>query len=943
MQISLKTASGTPGEASPVIEACTAWALRKARVLMTACLVLALAACGGGDYAAVDPLTITAQPVDTSVVAGRAAVFNVSAPSASGYQWQASADSGVTWSDIAGATAAAFTTDVIAADGTRYRVIVTSPSGARTTSSAVRLTVTLAVVAPAITMQPTDQTAVEGQSASFSVTATGTSPAYQWQASADGGVSYASVAGATSATLAMPGLVLADNAKKLRVTVSNGAGASISNPATLSVMALPAAPAFTLQAANASVTAPNPATFRVAAVGNPTPALQWQLSSNAGATFADIAGATSPSFTTPSTSTAQSGALYRAVATNSVAATPSTAAILTVAAMPVAPSFSLQPANASVIAPATATFTVAIGGTPTPTVQWQSSTDGGTIFANVNGATAPAFTTAATTPADDSKRFRAVAGNAAGSLASSSATLTVAATSSVGPAGGTLVFLGGAVTMVFPAGAVATPTTITVQPTTIPQPRYPAAVPGTTYDFGPTGTVFAQPVQVTIVYAPPQVPAGTDPATMQISKSTTAGWNGLTTSVDTTARTVTANLGGFSTYAVVPGLQPFGYGQRPGMAVRYFDWPGVRYTQVATDPAGSVFLAGAKSDFGSADPMVQGGFVARLNSNLSVQWVSVLPNHLGDQPVLLRVDQQGNSYVAYADSQSFPHRIQLMAFTPSGTARTGFPISWSSSQLGFPAGMAIDPIGNVHVFGIESNIVNGNGERIQRGSYTVVRGNGSFATAPTVFTLAAAPSSNTVYGWDMALDFSGNVYFTSSWQSNSAPFFGNYVMSFQADTLVPRPGFPLAQAGATFFGAAANSLAATPLTSLPVTGYGPNGPELAAYNPLAGVLRSGFPVSLAGLPAASYSAVDASGNIWLLGDSRPGGGADKVWIGGFNSSGQVRAGFPLELGGAATTFDYGDHIAADPAGHVYVSGSQTVPPNNDGLSRRVYVAVVPGF
>ena len=395
-------------------------------------VALLLLACGGHDDNAAAPASIFAQPVDTSVVAGRAAVFSVTASGAAAYQWQISVDGGVLWADIAGATSATLTADAAAADGTRYRVVVTGRNGAKVTSSTVTLTVTAAVVAPAITMQPAAQTVIEGQDASFSITATGTALAYQWQVTSDGGNSYSNLAGATGATLTLSAVVLADNDKRFRVNVSNSAGVVASNGALLVVRPMPAAPAFSAQPVDVAVTAPMPASFTAVVTGLPTPSLQWQISANGAATFVDIASATGPSFSIAATTVATSGARYRLVAGNSVATTISNIATLTVAAMPVAPGFSLQPANASVATPTAATFTVTTTGTPSPALQWQLSVDAGATFTNINGATGASFTTAPTTLADSGKKFRAVATNSVSSVASTAATLTVLPAASSG-------------------------------------------------------------------------------------------------------------------------------------------------------------------------------------------------------------------------------------------------------------------------------------------------------------------------------------------------------------------------------------------------------------------------------------------------------------------------------------------------------------------------------
>lgn len=95
------------------------------------------------------------------------------------------------------------------------------------------------------------------------------------------------------------------------------------------------APAVTTQPASVSVQEPAAATFVVAAIGTPTPAVQWQRSDSGGAGWSDIPGATTPSFTTAATSVAgDNGSQFRAVLTNSQGSAQSQAAILTVTAAP---------------------------------------------------------------------------------------------------------------------------------------------------------------------------------------------------------------------------------------------------------------------------------------------------------------------------------------------------------------------------------------------------------------------------------------------------------------------------------------------------------------------------------------------------------------------------------------------------------------------------------
>ncbi len=82
---------------------------------------------------------------------------------------------------------------------------------------------------PAVSEQPQSQTVTEGESVTFSVTATGSAPlAYQW--SKDGAV----ISGATDSTYTITG-VATSNAGSYTVTVSNVAGSVTSNAAILTV------------------------------------------------------------------------------------------------------------------------------------------------------------------------------------------------------------------------------------------------------------------------------------------------------------------------------------------------------------------------------------------------------------------------------------------------------------------------------------------------------------------------------------------------------------------------------------------------------------------------------------------------------------------------------------------------------------------------------------
>jgi HYDIN/CFA65/VesB family protein/glycosyl hydrolase family 123/carboxypeptidase family protein/Ig-like domain-containing protein len=185
--------------------------------------------------------------------------------------------------------------------------------------SGVNFTDNAVVVAPTITTQPANQTVAAGQTASFSVTATGTAPlSYQWKKNG------AAITGATSSSYTTPTTTSSDNGAQFTAVVSNTAGSVTSSTATLTVNAAAVAPSITTQPASQTVTAGQTATFSVAATGTAPLSYQWQKSGT------NIAGATSTSYTTPATTTSDSGSTFQVVVTNSAGSVTSSAATLTV-------------------------------------------------------------------------------------------------------------------------------------------------------------------------------------------------------------------------------------------------------------------------------------------------------------------------------------------------------------------------------------------------------------------------------------------------------------------------------------------------------------------------------------------------------------------------------------------------------------------------------------
>jgi hypothetical protein len=262
--------------------------------------------------------TIATQPTNQAANPGDTVSFVVSALGTElAYQWQLSTDGGASWAAVPGAGAATLTlAGVSLADhGKRFRVVVSNSVGS-VTSAAASLSVTVAVVPVTITAHPLSVTVIEGQTAQFSVTAQGTSPAYEWQVSSNGGVSWAAPGGgivANTPTLTIAGVQMADSGRQYRALVSNSAGPAVpSLAATLTVKPLPTPPKIDVQPVGAARIVGQTASFTVAATAvGATPAYQWESRSGSGP-WAPITGAVGSTHTIGAVNIADDTKSFRA-------------------------------------------------------------------------------------------------------------------------------------------------------------------------------------------------------------------------------------------------------------------------------------------------------------------------------------------------------------------------------------------------------------------------------------------------------------------------------------------------------------------------------------------------------------------------------------------------------------------------------------------------------
>ena len=407
-----------------------------------ACVIgMTLTACGGGSSSssssgtagggdggvtpqpgttAIAP-SITTHPAATlSVEAGKPATFTVVATGSTPltYQWKKNG------TDIPAATSSTYTTPATSlGDNNAVFTVEVGNSAGKVTSNKATLTVTPLPGAPAIGTQPEALSVVAGQTASFTVAATGTAPlTYQWKKNGT------DIAGATSSTYTTPATILGDNNAVFTVEVGNSVSKVTSGNAVLTVTAVPVAPSIGTQPASQSLATGQAATFTVAATGTGELAYQWKRKNDGATEFANIPGETSSTYTLSDASLADNGALFTVVVKNSVGEATSTPATLTVSAVVIG----TQPAAQTVSLGNPVSLSVAATGKGTLTYQWKKN---GVNVTTGEGATASTYSIPVTAT-EDSGEYSVVVSNGLGSATSNAATLTVSKYSLVAKTGG---------------------------------------------------------------------------------------------------------------------------------------------------------------------------------------------------------------------------------------------------------------------------------------------------------------------------------------------------------------------------------------------------------------------------------------------------------------------------------------------------------------------------
>lgn len=291
--------------------------------------------------------------------------------------------------------------------------------GASQGSSSVRgdETITFVNAQPVITAHPQSVSVCTGNSNNFSVTATGLGLTYQWQLSTDGGTIYNNIGGATASVYTVTGVTAGMNGYRYRCIVSGCPPVATSNAAILTVVN---GPSVTLQPVNSTVCENANTSFTVGGSAGVT--YQWQLSTDGGANYNNIAGETNATLNLTAVTASMNNYRYRCVLTSAGCGVPavSNAAILTVNLLAAITS---QPTDATICTGSSNTFCVTAVGTNL-TYQWQLSIPGcGGPWSNMPGATTSCLTVTGVSTAS----YRCmVTGTACGNTVTTNcATLTV--------------------------------------------------------------------------------------------------------------------------------------------------------------------------------------------------------------------------------------------------------------------------------------------------------------------------------------------------------------------------------------------------------------------------------------------------------------------------------------------------------------------------------------
>lgn len=307
----------------------------------------------------------------------------------------------------------------------QIRSSIFNGSGVRQSYSDTIARIIVGCIPVAITNNPLNVNTCSGSTVSYTVTTTGVAPVYQWQVNTGSGfvdlTNTAPYSGVSTSTLTITGVTAGMQGNQYRCIVSNGCTSPITSAAaTISVGSVAVV---NTDPVSRTICPGVNTSFAVTATG--ASSYQWQV--NTGSGFVNLtntvpySGAATATLTITNPSVSLSGNQYRCVLGSCAASVNSAAAVLTIS-VPV--TITSQPASAEVCEKSAHTFTIITTGSVL-SYQWQVSTDGGTTFVNLGGATTSTYTIPETLVGQNGYRFRCLATGSCGPVISDAVLLTV--------------------------------------------------------------------------------------------------------------------------------------------------------------------------------------------------------------------------------------------------------------------------------------------------------------------------------------------------------------------------------------------------------------------------------------------------------------------------------------------------------------------------------------
>jgi sugar lactone lactonase YvrE len=707
------------------------------------------------------------QPTGQVVTAGNTATFTVASVTGNPpvtYQWQVSTDSGATWNNVSngaitggtvsGATTASLSIASVtsALNANQYRVVISNGVTPNSTSSAALLTVNQPPVISnsATTFNATVNSAISGAQ----ITASG-SPAPTFAITSGAGALASAGFSLNTTTGVISGTPTSNGTINFTVTATNTAGTSSGVAFTISVVS---GPSVGTQPGSASVAAGNNQTFTVSANANGgTLSYQWQVSTDSGATWNNIAdgaptnytGTTTATLTVNSALVSQSGYQFRVVVTSTVgspATVTSNAAALTVTQ---APSFTSGNSTTFVTGQSNS-FSITATGSPAPTFSIIGTLPStvGTLTNYGSGTATIAGTPGASDATNSPYTFTIQAQSSAGTVTQgftlSVSTAAASPTISTQPSNQTVQVAANAT---FTAAATGNPTP------TVQWQRQPAGTSGyvtlsddSTYSGSATGTLTITNVQ-----------AGMTGDQFQLVATNSNG------SVTSSAATLTVNIGtAFTTFAGTAGQ--FGTADGTGAAARFNSPASIVYDA----SSGSFYVADSSNHVirkVSAAGVVT-TFAGTAGSSGNADGTGAAARFNG--PSAVTVDSVGNVYVADTYNQT------IRAISPAGVVTTlaGLPNNsgfidgtGTAARFSFPSGIVADSAGNLYV----ADTSNHNIRKVTTsGVVTTFAGGyaGSLSTGAVGITGSSngnGASARFNYPDGLARDTSGNLYVADSY------------------------------------------------------------------------------------------------------------------------------------------------------------------------------------